>query len=273
MDNNRIIYYSDELNEEFSTAKIEPREIDEKYKYIHKNPLWNVGSFFVQQILSIPIKVCYAKIKFRFKVIGKEKYKKYRKSGFFVYGNHTQPIGDTFFISQSMYPKRNYMIVNPENVSIKGLGNFVQTLGAIPIPTKRSGMKNFLNAIETRIKQGNSIAIFPEAHIWPYYTKIRPFKSVSFKYPVEQNVPIFCATNTYQAYGKNKDKIKIVMYIDGPFLPDKNLSPREQKEQLRNIAYETMCERSKNSNIEYIKYIKKEKEEIKQEENKEITIS
>ena len=34
--NDRIIYYKDELNEEFSTAKIEPRKIDEKYKYIHK---------------------------------------------------------------------------------------------------------------------------------------------------------------------------------------------------------------------------------------------
>ena len=43
--NDRIIYYKDELNEEFSTAKIEPRKIDEKYKYIHKNPIWNVCSF------------------------------------------------------------------------------------------------------------------------------------------------------------------------------------------------------------------------------------
>ncbi|MBR0351043.1 MAG: 1-acyl-sn-glycerol-3-phosphate acyltransferase [Clostridia bacterium] len=269
MDNRTVIYYSDELNEEFSTVKIEPREIDEKYKYIHKNPLWNIGSFFVHQILSLPIKIGYSKIKFKFKVVGKEKYKPYKRKGFFVYGNHTQSFGDTFFISNSLYPKRNYMIVNPENVSIKGMGNFVQTLGAIPIPTKRSGMKNFLNAIETRIKQGYSITIFPEAHIWPYYTKIRPFKSVSFKYPVEYNVPIFCATNTYQAYGKNNDKIRIVMYIDGPFFPDKNLTPKEQKEQLRNIAYKTMCERSKYSNIEHIKYIKKEdnitkeKEEIK----------
>ena len=54
--NDRIIYYKDELNEEFSTAKIEPRKIDEKYKYIHKNPIWNVCSFLVQQYLSVPIK-------------------------------------------------------------------------------------------------------------------------------------------------------------------------------------------------------------------------
>ncbi len=258
MDNRKVIYYSDELNDEFSIAKIEPREIDETYKYIHKNPLWIIGSFLIHQILSIPIKVGYAKLKFRFKVIGKEKFKKCKKQGFFVYGNHTQSFGDTFFISNSLYPRRNYMIVNPENVSIKGMGNFVQTFGAIPIPTKRSGMKNFIDAVEKRIKQGHPVTIFPEAHIWPYYTKIRPFKSVSFRYPAELNVPVFCATNTYQSYGKNNDKIRIVMYIDGPFFPNMELNLKQRKEELRNIAFETMDKRSKNSNIEHIKYIKKE---------------
>ena len=139
---------------------------------------------------------------------------------------------------------------------MKGMKNLVQMLGAIPIPIKRNGMKNFLNTIKKRIKQGHSITIFPEAHIWPYYTKIRPFKSVSFKYPAELNVPVFCATNTYQAYGKNNKKLRIVMYIDGPFLPDMSLSLKERQEDLRNKVYEVMCQRSKNSNVEVIKYIK-----------------
>lgn len=256
MYNKKVIYYKDELNDEFSEAKIIPRQIDKDYKYIHKNPIWNVLAFLTHQVLSIPIKYGYSKFKFHLKVIGKEKFKSYKKQGYFIYGNHTQSFGDTFFISNSVYPKRNYMIVNPENVSIKGLNNFVQMFGAIPIPNKLNGMNNFLNTIKKRINQGHSITIFPEAHIWPYYTKIRPFKSVSFKYPVELNVPTFCATNTYQSYGKNNDKIKIVMYIDGPFFPNSNLSAKEQKEDLRNRVYETMCNRSKNSNIEYIKYVK-----------------
>lgn len=257
MNSKKIIYYTDELNDEFSTAKIEPRQINEKYKYIHKNPIWNFVAYLAQQVFSVPIKLGYAKIKFNFKIIGKEKLKQYKKQGYFIYGNHTQSFGDTFFISNSVYPKRNFLIVNPENVSMKGLENLVQMLGAIPIPTKRSGMNNFLNTIKQRIQQGYSITIFPEAHIWPYYTKIRPFKSVSFRYPVDLNVPVFCATNTYQSYGKNKDKIKIVMYIDGPFFPNMELEPRQRKVDLRNKVYATMCERSKNNNITYIEYRKK----------------
>lgn len=254
---NKIIYYEDELNDEFSKSSIEPRIIDENYKYVHKNPLWNLCSFVLQNILSVPIKILYAKIKFRIKYIGKEKIKQYRNEGYFIYGNHTQPFADTFIPSIPMYPKRNFLIVNPVNISLKGTGTLVEMLGAMPIPSNKSAMKNFLEAIKQKMNKGYAITIYPEAHIWPYYTKIRPFKDVSFKYPIQLEKPAFCITNTYQSYGKNNKKIKIVSYIDGPFYPNKELTLKEQQKELRNKIYNCMDERSKNSNIEHIKYIKK----------------
>ncbi len=255
MNSKKIIYYSDELNDEFSEAEIQPRIIDENYKYEHENVLWNFVGWMVQNVLSVPIKVIYAKAKFKIKYVGKEKIKSYRKQGYFVYGNHTQAFADTFIITNAIYPKRNFFIVNPENVSMKFMQNIVQMLGAIPIPSNKKAMKNFLNTIENKIQKGYSITIFPEAHIWPYYTKIRPFKEVAFKYPVNLNVPAFCVTNTYQSYGKKNNKIKIVSYLDGPFFPDEKLNLQERKSDLRNKIYTCMVERSKNSNIEYIKYI------------------
>ena len=254
---NVTIYYTDELNEEFSTAKITPRIIDENYTYIHKNPIWNLCSFLLQNVISVPIKILYSKIKFRIKYVGKEKLKTYKKEGYFIYGNHTQAFADTFIPSNPIYPKRNFFIVNPENVSMKFLGNIVQMLGAIPIPSNKQAMKNFLEAINQKIEKGYAITIYPEAHIWPYYTKIRPFKTVSFKYPVQLETPAFCMTNTYQSYGKNNDKVKMVTYIDGPFFPDEGLSVKEKQQNLRDKIYNCMVERSKNSNIEHIKYVKK----------------
>ena len=256
MNKKRVIYYSDELNEEFSTAKIEPRVIDKNYKYEHKSKMWNLSTFLVQNVISVPIKFLYAKLKFHIKYIGREKLKPYKKQAYFVYGNHTQDFADTFIITNSIFPKRNYFIVNPENVSMKFLGNFVQKLGAIPIPNNLNGMKNFLTSIEKKVKKGYAISIFPEAHIWPYYTKIRSFKSVSFKYPIEYDTPVFCVTNTYQKRGNNK--VKITTYIDGPFFVNKNLKTmNEQKQDLRDRVYNCMVERSKNSTYEYIKYIKR----------------
>ena len=249
-----VIYYKDELNDEFSDAKIIPRKIDETYKYTHKNPIWNIASVIIQNVLSMPIKVGYAKIKFKIKYIGKEKIKKFKNEGYFVYVNHTQPFADTFIPSIPIYPKRNFFIVNPENVSMKNMQTLVELLGAIPIPGNKDAMKNFLYAIENNIEKNNAITIYPEAHIWPFYTKIRSFRDVSFKYPVKLNKPAFCMTNTYQSYGK---KVRIVTYIDGPFYPNYSLkNVKEQQKDLRNQIYNCMVERSKNSNIEVIKYIK-----------------
>lgn len=254
----KIIYYNDELNDEFSIPKIEARVIDENYKYKH-NIIWDFCSYIMQNFISMPIKILYQKIKFRLKYVGKEKLKKCKNQGYFIYVNHTQPFADTFIPSVANYPKRNFLLVNPVNISLKGTGTLVEMLGAIPIPSNVDATRNFLNAIYERIERKSSITIYPEAHIWPYYTKIRPFKSVSFKYPVKLDTPVFCMTNTYQSYGKKKNKIKIVTYIDGPFFPDKNLPVKERQQDLRDKVYEQMVERSKNSNIENIKYIRREK--------------
>lgn len=234
MNKNSIIYYEDELNDEFSEATIVPRTIDENYVYEHKNFLWNFTASIVKNVLSVPIKYFYLKLKFKHKYIGKEKLKEYKNTGYFIYANHTQVFADTFIPSMANYPnKTNYLIVNPENVSMKGTGGLVQMLGAIPIPNKRDGMKNFLKEVQRRIEQKKSITIYPEAHIWPYYTKIRPFKNVSFRYPIELNVPSFCITNTYQAYGKNKDKVKMVSYIDGPFFAKKERWNAREKRRFK----------------------------------------
>ena len=140
-----------------------------------------------------------------------------------MYGNHTNVPADAFIPNMLSFPQNCYVVVNSENVAVKGTQNIMMMLGAIPIPDSFNGMKNFIGAIEKRSVQKSMIMIYPEAHIWPYYTKIRPFIDVSFKYPVSLEIPAFCITNTYVARGKKKDKIKMVTYVDGPFFPNKNL--------------------------------------------------
>lgn len=249
-----VVYYENELEDEFSKAKITPIRIDENYNYSH-NLLWNFCSYIFQNILSMPIKLIYAKIKFNIKFIGKEKFKKCKDTGYFIYVNHTQEFADTFIPSLANYPKRNFFIVNPENISMKGLKNVVELLGAIPVPGNIKASKNFLDKIKHCINSKNSITIYPEAHIWPYYTKIRNFKSVSFKYPVELNKPVYVITNTY--HKTKRGKVNIVSYIDGPFYANCNLSKKEAKEDLRNLVFETMKNRSMLSTYEYIKYVKR----------------
>jgi len=115
-----------------------------------------------------------------------------------------------------------------------------------------------LDCIEERIKQGKAIMIYPEAHIWPYYTGIRPFSSTSFIYATRTGAPMFVLTNCYQKRRFFK-KPKILTFVDGPFYPNPSLSQTEAAKELRNIAYDTMCERAKeNSTYQYVRYVKKE---------------
>lgn len=295
----RINYYNDELNDDFAEDKdkIKPIKIDENYKYIHKNLLWNITAFILYRIIfSIPVYI-HTKIKYKFEVVNKEVLKKEKKNGYFIYGNHTNEFIDPFFPTFITFPKRVYVIANADNVSIPGLKIAIRMLGALPIPDNIKASKNFFKAIKYHISKNRVIAIYPEAHVWPYYTKIRNYKSVSFKYPIELDKPVYSFTTTYQKFENNKrkkyntgkkdnkydtiktnnkndevikneigpkealkrDKIKIVTYVDGPFYPDKTLNKKEAQEKLRNEVYEAMNNRSKNSNIEIIKYVKRGK--------------
>ena len=118
-------------------------------------------------------------------------------------------------------------------------------------------MKHFLEALTWHTDCGDCIMIYPEAHIWPFYTGIRPFPDTSFRYPVQQKLPVFCLTNTYQRRGKSHIP-QIVTYLDGPFYPDAELPAKLQKTQLRDQVYEAMGKRAQNSNMEMIRYIKKD---------------
>lgn len=258
-DKRKVIYYSDELNEEFSTAQITPRVVDRNFKYFH-GCLWELCSLAVQNVFSMPVKYLYARLKFRIRFTGREKLKQYKNTGYFIYGNHTQAFADTFIPSLGNYPKRNFFIVNPENISMPGLGTLVEMLGAIPIPCDLGGMKHFMQAVEDKVKRNCSVTIYPEAHIWPYYTGIRPFKAVSFQYPVKLKCPVFALTNTYRRRGKKGRKVRIVTYIDGPFYADETLDPREARQKLRDQVYHCMAERSRSSDYEYIEYRRREGE-------------
>lgn len=98
--------------------------------------------------------------------------------------------------------------------------------------------------------------IYPEAHVWPYYTKIRPFGEAAFTYPVIENTPVYSFTVTYH---KKRIRTKMICYVDGPFYPKNNLSQKEASKALRNEVYEAMVRRSKKNTYEKIKYVKKER--------------
>lgn len=253
------IYYKDELNDEFSSADIKAKEIDGDYVYVRTSPWSKFTRFFWYRIFATPLAFLYSKIVLGQKVSGDNPLKRHR-GGCFVYINHTQQVGDPFIPNVVMFPKNGYFIVHPDNISMPVLGKVTPSMGAIPLPGTLEAHRHFLDALEKRIGEGAAVCVYPEAHIWPYYTKIRPFPDTSFAYPVKYGVPAFTITNTYQKRRFSK-KPRVVSYVDGPFYPDRDgadASAREKRKELRDEVYGTMCSRAENSTVEYIRYIKKE---------------
>lgn len=256
----QVIYYTDELNDEFSTAVITPKKIDEHYKYIYSGSWKRFTHFFWYRIIATPLAYLYLKLYFGHKIVNKNVVKQTKNTGWFLYGNHTHFLADALIPTMISTPKDTYVIVHPNNVSMPFLGRITPSLGALPLPDDAKATKNFLQAVATRIGEKHAVTIYPEAHIWPYYTGIRPFKDTSFRYPIQQKVPVFCFTNTYQARRWRKTP-RLVTYVDGPFYPDSALKGSTQREELRNRVYQIMVERSKNNSVEIIKYIKAEEKD------------
>lgn len=258
----KIVYYTDELSDEFANDTIIAKTIDGTYRYLRENLLGRFLHVFWYRIVAIPAAYVYLKLSFHHKIVNKKIISRARKEGklkegFFLYGNHTQQVADAFIPTFVSLPRAAYVIVHPNNVSMPVLGKINPYLGALPLPSDAEATKHFLKAVETRRKTGNAIMIYPEAHIWPYYTDIRPFTDASFRYPAKLSVPVFCFTNTYQKRRLSK-KPKIVTYVDGPFYPDQELPGKERKEKLRNQVYSIMKERTSQNNVFMVKYKKRE---------------
>lgn len=255
----KIIYYKDELNDEFAGDSIVARKIDENYFYGDNSFLWRFKHYFWYKIIAHPIAIIFMKCKYHHNFVNKKVIKPYINKAKFQFGNHTNNVMDALIPTFLQFPNHNYVIVNPNNVSMPVLGKITPYLGAVPLPDNMAATKNFMNIIKLRIHDNRTVSIYPEAHIWPFYTKIRPFTDASFRYPIQYDVPSFAFTNTYQKRRFSKTP-KMVTYVDGPFFADKSLPLKEQRADLRNKIYNAMVERSKNNTVELIKYIKETEE-------------
>ena len=257
-----VYYYYDEINDDFAaTSSIKRRIIDGSYNYLRedKNILWRIWAGFLHYIIVKPIAHLIMVFGYHYKVVNRKAFKECKKKGCFVYSNHTNYMPDAY-IPNLLATKRSYVVVNSSAVSIKGLESFVIALGAIPLADTVDAKKNLLRLLKNRSKDA-IIAIYPEAHIWPYYTKIRPFPKASLKYPIMFHTPAYTVTNCYQKrkFGKRP---KMVCYIDGPFYPDYSLDKDAMLDKLYEEVYSTMVKRTEESSTyAYRKYVNVDKKE------------
>ena len=252
MKEKKIRYYAS-FQDDFEESANQNHVLPEDYKWV-RSDIWSRFLSCVIYALAVIFSSVYCRLWLHMKVKGRESLKGI-KGGFFIYGNHTQPVGDVFIPALCVLPRRIYTVVSTANYGIPVIGKILPYLGALPIVNSLHGMKELSKAIEQRLNTGHPIVIYPEAHVWEYYTDIRPFPDTSFKYPVKYNRPSFAMTVTYK---KSRLFRKPLMEVcmDGPFYGQGDTAKRKA-EDLHSQVTAAMKERSRNSNFQYIQYLQR----------------
>lgn len=255
----RVFYYASEEDDPIKTDEQEKKVevgLPEGYEFIPKNPFVKLYSAVLFRVFKL-FGQYYERGYWQVKIHGREKLKKAKGKGYVMYANHTNPFHDVFGPAIAA-DRRIFTIISPVNLKIPGIGKTLPYIGGLPLGKTKEEKQAFNDAVDKRLAQKNCLVIYPEAHVWPYATKIRKFPAgdKSFKYAARNNLPIFTMTTTYH---KRKDKKRgdlprMDIYIDGPFWPDSAKSEDENRAKLAKKAYDSMVKYSKKNSYEYFQY-------------------
>jgi len=270
MEKHRYYYYYDELNDDFANNGIQTIPLPDDYEYYPKSFLYRavhpVANLFMLIFLMGVNALTDGYRIHNSKVLRKGRD---RKKGYFVFANHTTWIGDAVIHPTMAFPKQVYTVVHPDAISIKGASTAIRMLGAMPRPSSRRNFVRFMEAAERMYKEGNPVVIYPEAHIWPKYNKIRPFPDASFGIPARMGAPCYVKSTVYKLDKKGHSYSEV--WYDGPFYPDTTLPLQEARKKLRDEVYEVMCKRTAASELDCrYHYIKVDTpEEVRTEEKEQ----
>lgn len=245
----RVRYY-DSFTDDFEQSHCQDYELPQDYEWIKKGAPARVLSALTYTAAFLFSSV-YCRVVLRMHVKNKRVLRDV-KGGFFLYANHTQPLGDVFMPGLAVLPRRVYTVVSTANYGIPVIGKLLPYLGALPVEHSMRGVRELRRAIEARSARGNGVVIFPEAHVWEYYTKIRPFPRDSFYFPARSELPSFALTATYKKT-RGRRRPRMDLYIDGPFYPE-GASVRARANDLHDKVYAIMRARSAESDCDYIAY-------------------
>ncbi len=259
MEPKRTVYYTDEHNDDFAGNGISAKIIGDGFVYVNKNPLWRVIGTFLYRFVASPVALLTCRLLYGVKIKNRRALRGL-KSGYFLYGNHTQTVHDAFAPTLLSFPRKSYIVTSPDAVSIPALGQIVMMFGALPIPGSHRASRKFLGALEHRIKQGCAVTIYPEAHIWPYYTGLRSFPDDSFSYPVRLGVPAVAFAVTYRERKILKRLPPLItIHVSDPIYPDSELNIRAARAKMHGEVCDFLRTHiCTGDNAEYIRYIKKD---------------
>ncbi len=170
------------------------------------------------------------------------------KSGAIITCNHFNPF-DSFSIELAfrkagiIQNKKLFIIIREGNyTNFPGLYGFLfRNFDTLPLSSISKTMSKFLKAVDTILKRGDFILIFPEQSMWLNYKQPKPFKNGAYKFAVKNNVPIipaFITMNNSNVIGKDGQPVqKYTLNFGEAIYSDSKLSTKQNIESMKNANY------------------------------------
>ena len=102
-------------------------------------------------------------------------------------------------------------------------------------------MMNFMSAVNTLLKRGETILIYPEQGMWWNYRKPRPFKIGGFKMAYRAGVPVLPTFITMKdderLDGSGYPIQRYTVHILPPIYPDESLGEKVGAEKMKDEAF------------------------------------
>ncbi len=137
-----------------------------------------------------------------------------------------------------------YKVIREGNyTNFPGLYGFLfRHCNTLPLSSNRRTMINFMTAINTLLRDKESVLIYPEQEMWWNYKKPRPYKVGGFKIAYRAGVPVLPTFITMQddptrVDGDGYPVQRHTLHIMPPIYPDKELGEKLGAEKMMNEAY------------------------------------
>ena len=168
------------------------------------------------------------------------------EKGAVVTCNHFSPMDNYIVfhcIRKALPYKYLYKVIREGNyTNFPGLYGFLfRHCDTLPLSRNRRTMMNFTSAVNTLLKRGETILVYPEQEMWWHYRKPRPFTVGGFKLAYRAGVPVvptfITMTDDARLDSDGYPIQRLTLHVMKPIYPDKTLGDKLGAQQMCDEAY------------------------------------
>lgn len=208
-----------------------PEDVD----YLKKKLINKIRNFSCKRLITKMLKKFASER--QIKINGIENLSKV-SGGAILTTNHFHPFDSApivYALKQAKDKRKLHIVIREGNYQIPGLfGYIIKNFNTFPLSSNVKTTMNLNKAIDTVLKKGHFVLVYPEQSMWWNYKKPRKYRVGAYRWACRNNVPVIPCFTAMEDMVEYEDdglkKQKLTYYIGEPIYPDPNLSVKENAE-------------------------------------------